>query len=425
MLTASRFLADVEQLAARLPAVQYVFNCCDDRYHFMVAFAAALVRGQTNLMPPSRAAEVVRDIATDYPDSYYLSDEPAEIDGIDCHRFAVTEDGETSYTGPIPDIPLGHPAALVFTSGSTGRPRPNLKTWQALQVGTGMAAERFLAGLQGPPHILATVPPQHMYGLETTVLHCLFSGAVMHAGRPLYPEDVRIALAELPSPSVLVTTPVHLSAFVRSGLVFPAPAFIVSATAPLDSELAQAAEDLFAAPVMEIYGCTEAGSLASRRSLGGERWRLYPRMTLKVTGGKALLDGPQLEETVPLQDIIEQFDAEHFALRGRNADMLNIAGKRASLADLNRQLLAIDGVTDGVIIQPDETGDTPVKRLAALVVSRDLDEGQIMSALRERMDAVFLPRPLYKVAALPRNETSKLPRRAVLAMLRQMEAQSR
>ena len=418
-LSRDDFLSDVHALAARLPDASHVFNCCDDRYHFMVAFVAALSRGQINLMPPSRAPEVIRDIASHYPNSYYLSDEVANIEGVHSHHFAA-QTQTASQAQKVPSISLSAIAALVFTSGSTGKPKPNAKTWAALRIGTQQAAERFFADIDGRPHILATVPPQHMYGLETTVLHSLLSAAVMHTGRPLFPDDVRAALAELPTPRVLITTPIHLRAFVRADLDFPSPAFIVSATAPLNAALAEASETLFKAPVLEIYGCTEAGSLASRRNLEGERWRLYPGMQLKVDGNTALLDGPQLAETVPLSDIIEQFDDEHFALRGRNADMLNIAGKRASLGDLNQRLLAIEGVEDGVIIQPDESNG-PVTRLAALVVAPQLTKAQVMEALREHIDAVFLPRPLHKVEALPRNETSKLPRQAVLDLLRQLE----
>ncbi|MDX1497720.1 MAG: AMP-binding protein [Salinisphaeraceae bacterium] len=423
ILSVADFLADVHQLAQQLPDCRYVFNCCEDRYAFMVAFAAALTRGQTNLMPPSRAAEVIRDIATDYPDCCYLTDEAVEVEGIHCQQFqpdsaqsSSTENAVDVTSEEMPEIPLAHEAALVFTSGSTGRPKPNVKTWRSLIIGTQLAAERFFAGLQGQPQVLATVPPQHMYGLETTVLHALLSGALMHSGRPLFPDDVRASLQTLDAPRVLITTPIHLRALVKADMEFPSPAFVVSATAPLDAELASAAEALFQAPVLEIYGCTEAGSLASRRNLDGERWRLYPRMSIKVQGQTALLDGPQLDDSVPLADIIEQFDAQHFALRGRNADMLNIAGKRGSLADLNQRLLAIDGVEDGVIIQPDE-GQGPVSRLAALVVAPGLSEDKILDALRKHTDAVFLPRPLYKVEKLPRNETGKLPRKAVLAML--------
>ena len=42
--------------------------------------------------------------------------------------------------------------------------------------------------------------------------------------------------------------------------------------------------------------------------------------------------------------------------------------------------------------------------------------------LRQHLDPVFLPRPLRRVAALPRNETGKLPRQALEAMLHAHEA---
>ena len=40
-----------------------------------------------------------------------------------------------------------------------------------------------------------------------------------------------------------------------------------------------------------------------------------------------------------------------------------------------------------------------------------------LAALRRDIDPVFLPRPLKLVDALPRNETGKLPRVALLALL--------
>jgi acyl-coenzyme A synthetase/AMP-(fatty) acid ligase len=42
----------------------------------------------------------------------------------------------------------------------------------------------------------------------------------------------------------------------------------------------------------------------------------------------------------------------------------------------------------------------------------------LMAALRERIDAIFLPRPLVQLDALPRNSNGKLPREALLALAR-------
>ena len=85
--------------------------------------------------------------------------------------------------------------------------------------------------------------------------------------------------------------------------------------------------------------------------------------------------------------------------------MNNVAGKRASLADLSLKLLAINGVHDGLFFLP--IRDTANQRPAALVVS-DLTEKQILQQLALHMDPAFLPRPLRKVDRLPRTETGKL-----------------
>ena len=46
-------------------------------------------------------------------------------------------------------------------------------------------------------------------------------------------------------------------------------------------------------------------------------------------------------------DVIEITGGDEFLLHGRTADLVNIAGKRSSIAYLNAQLNAIPGVIDG------------------------------------------------------------------------------
>jgi len=251
-----------------------------------------------------------------------------------------------------------------------------------------------------------------MYGLETSIMAPLVSGASVHGGRPFFPDDVRAALDAVPPPRVLVTTPVHLQACVQAGLHWPRPAFLISATAPLPPTLAAQAEAIFVAPMLEIYGCTEAGSIASRRTLDGDRWRLYDGFQLR----DGCLSGAHLPQPVALNDVIEEYSEMEFRLLGRQEDLVNIAGKRTSLGYLNHQLNEIEGVTEGVFVMPDEAG-TEVQRLLAVVVAPDLSEARILAALAERLDPAFLPRPLVKVAALPRNDTGKVTRAALLALI--------
>jgi acyl-coenzyme A synthetase/AMP-(fatty) acid ligase len=125
-----------------------------------------------------------------------------------------------------------------------------------------------------------------------------------------------------------------------------------------------------------------------------------------------------VEGRVPLSDIIELQGNRDFLLHGRHADLINIAGKRSSLAYLNHQLCAIDGVQDGAFFLPDAQGDgsAGITRLTAFVVAPGLSSKVLQQALRLRVDRVFVPRPLVFVDALPRNSTGKLIRTGLQAL---------
>lgn len=397
-----QFLGHVRHLAQSLPASRYVINLCEDRYLFLVTFAAIISRRQTNLLPPSRTAGDLQAVANAYPDSYRVDD-----------AHVAEKLSATHRASRVPLIPADHTAAIVFTSGSTERSRPHPKLWGNLVSGTRLAQQRFGFGLEPGATVVATVPAQHMYGLETSILAPLLTGISVHSSRPFFPADLLGVLQDVPEPRILITTPVHLRACVAAIDHWPRLNQIISATAPLARSLAIQAERVMAAPVLEIYGCTETGSLASRHTANGDLWEVYPSLCIDAEGR---LQGSHLPEPVALNDVIERLDGNRFRLLGRHQDLVNMAGKRASLIDLNRRLLEIPGVEDGVFLVPSEDSD-PSGRLAALVVAPGLSTAQIVTALAEQIDPVFLPRPLRKVARLPRNETGKLPRQALLDLL--------
>src|SRR5688500_6935917 len=70
----STFLAHVRGLAATLPDRPCALNLCEDRYRFLVAFCAVALRGQTTLLPPSRAPAAIEGVQRQHPDSYCISD---------------------------------------------------------------------------------------------------------------------------------------------------------------------------------------------------------------------------------------------------------------------------------------------------------------------------------------------------------------
>jgi acyl-coenzyme A synthetase/AMP-(fatty) acid ligase len=257
-----------------------------------------------------------------------------------------------------------------------------------------------------------------MYGFESTALIAMQGGVILHAAKPFFPADISALLNEIPGPRALVTTPVHLRALITSNTDLPELELIVCATAPLSRELALQAVERFGAPLQEIYGFTEAGQIASRDTASTDEWRTFDGLSLHQKGETTYVSGGHVVGELPLSDITELHSDTTFLLHGRTADLINIAGKRTSLANLNHHLNAIDGVLDGVFFMPNEKeGNTT--RLAAFVVAPELDAREILKALRLRVDPVFLPRPIHKVDALPRNSTGKLPRTSLDKLLQQ------
>ncbi len=422
-VSAAQFLAHVHQVAALLPVAGAAVNLCEDRYAFLVAFCAIALRGQTNLLPPSRAHQAVDEVMAAHPGSHAVGDQPLEPAPRHYRQLPpLLVSSPADETIELPELPADQVVAVAYTSGSTGAPKPNLKTWASFSASNAGNLAMLGPAIGARFAVVATVPSQHMYGIETTVLLPLLGDVSVHAGRPFFPADVAAALAEVPAPRLLVTTPVHLRALVESGVELPPIAAMMSATAPMPTELAGAAEQRFGAPLLEVFGSTETCVFASRRSGTDEAWTLYPGVQLHPQPDGTLVEAPQLDQPMMLADIVSLSDGgRRFQLRGRHADMLEIAGKRASLGDLTRRLLAIPGVRDGVVFQLDEAEAMGVRRIAALAVAPGLDEQAILAALREVIDPLFLPRPLRLVEALPRNETGKLPRTALLERLAQRD----
>ena len=415
-VTVRAYVKDAQCAAGSLPAGKWVLNLCEDRYHFAVVFAACLLTGKISLQPASHTVETLGRLAYAYPGVFCVTDSDFESHELPRISYSDLANGPGEPVHEIPSFDADRVVAILFTSGSTGLPQAHGKTWGRL-VMNGRAEAQAL-GLAGTgTALVGTVPVQHSYGFESTFLLALHGGNCFWSGKPFYPQDVVDALQGVPRPRMLVTTPHHLAALLASGLEMPGMDVCLSATAPLSSELAARAEERLAAPVHEIYGSTESSQLASRRATEGVAWHLLPGVKLEqkpdFAGTITQAVGGHVEGCVALSDIIELLPDGRFLLQGRHADVVNIAGKRTSLAYLNHQLCAIDGVQDGAFFLPPHDAAETLTRLMAFVVAPGVSRASLLKALRLRLDPVFLPRPLVQVDALPRNGTGKLPRTAL------------
>ncbi len=327
----------------------------------------------------------------------------------------------------LPDLPLPAPelwpetVTLLFTSGTTGEPNHISKSAAALLGELDCLRSALPATIAGAQFV-TTVPLEHMFGYIFAYWLPRIIGAPALSVRARLPQDLRAIGASALGPLCLVTTPLHLRAYDMAGGSFPTVAAVLCATAPLDPQLARRTRDLFGVPVTEIYGSTETGAVACRRwdePHGIPLWRPLDGIAMEVNlHGNAVCSASHLAQPVTMADRITICESG-FLMVGRDADLVKLAGKRQSISGLNALLTSLPGVLDGVFFDPAST-DThrtePTRLVAFAVLAPGWTVADILSALRERVDPLFLPRPLFVVDQLPRLETGKLRHNDLVAL---------
>lgn len=438
----SEFSADILVCAANLPEQPYAINLCTDRYWFMVSFFAAIVRGQTNLLPSKRSEPELEALQAQYSNSYRLSDDSANASALrDRSDHQVGGPVATQGKAKSPTIAADACAAIAFTSGSTGVPQAHSKSW-AMLCDFRQWHWDYLPGLaQLPRGLVSTVPAWHMYGLEWAMLLPTIAPITVHCGADFFPNDLIQALDGFGNlDKVLVATPTHLRALLKAPQPQRPVHTTISATAPLDATLSDAISAQLTTRLFEIYGCSEIGSLAWRAPEPEQEsmqavnagqpqtsdWEFFSGLevtmlpTADAQDTELLVSCEHINNPVVLSDRFKQTGNNHFQLLGRASDMIKVAGKRESLANLNNILLGIPGVQDGLIYDPKHYDQPSNGRLAAVVVAPDLTDKELRTEFAKKVDAAFVPRRIRRVEALPRAATSKLSHAAVTQLLQSL-----
>jgi len=402
-------------LAAAIDPREVTFNLCDSRSGFLVTWLAALRSGSLQCLPPSSGRADLVTILNSSARPCLVADDTSSLHSEWRARARTLHWnlGSVSETTDLRWFPEWDSEVVrLHTSGSTGKPQVQAKTLRQLALGAEFLAKRLEQELGDPlsdgSTIVCSVPPQHMFGLEASVMLSLISGIPVLDRRPLLPADVSAAFEACPQDCIWVTTPLHLRSLVRSGERLRNCRAVVASTMPLAATLAHQVETLLEAPVYEIYGSTETGAIATRRTAESNLWRPLPGVKLDPDSSSTQVWGEHFSSPQRLGDRVAVDNAGLFALLGREADMIKIAGRRASLSGLNELLQEVPGLSDGVFYLP--STDNPAERLVLIHSGQPLDRAFIDAWLRERMDAAFLPRAIIRVDRLPRSGAGKIPR---------------
>jgi acyl-coenzyme A synthetase/AMP-(fatty) acid ligase/3-hydroxymyristoyl/3-hydroxydecanoyl-(acyl carrier protein) dehydratase len=409
-------------LARRLDGATAVCNLCSSRVSFLVTLLAALRSRHLTVLPPSGGnADLAGILAASERPVIVVDDlraiQPAWRESAQCIVCEPVAPDTAVAAAELAWQPAWHDVSvLLYTSGSTGTPETQPKTLLDLATGALVLGARLAQDIEGGlgaiRRIVCSVPPQHMFGLEASVMLSLVHGMPVLDRRPLLPADVQDAFAASP-PAAWIATPLHLRSLVQMDTRLPNCSVVVASTMPLTQALAQQTEDRVQAPVLEIYGSTETGVLAMRRSARDTHWLPVRGVHVEAAENGALATGSHFASPVKLLDQVDVDANGRFSLLGRQADLIKIAGRRASLGGLNLLLQELPGLGDAVFYLP--ASDSPTERLC-LIHTGTLDRSAIDRWLRSRLDPAFMPRSIVRVERLPRSDSGKLPRQALDAL---------
>ena len=470
-ISLGEILYTVDYLADKIPAHQHLLNLYEERYYFLLGFLLGLKQQSISLFPSTVTPHVLTHLKDSYNDILVLS-EQAPLQGNlqtfdlkvqlrDKDFLPYQQNTNKENDLRLPEVELNTNVAIIFTSGSTGQPKPYIKQWNDLLIASEHLTHTLFSDIENKNQtantlfaLLATVPAQHMYGLEASIMVALQNGFLIHSDKAFFPQDITHCLEELMQFALsndqniethLITTPLHLKACIKTEVLLPGIKQFISATAPLETELAQSCEQLYGADVMEIFGCTEVGSMAYRRTVQSDQWTVLDDINLKALDEHEIqINTTRSIKQFLFNDVIELLDEHHFILKGRKEDLINIAGKRTSLAYLNHHLQSYNELNDACFYQSsiEKQSNTQNKknkvsetRLVAFVVlnhSESIDAKdkkqittKIRSHLQQSIETVFLPKKIYFVESLPRNPTGKLPQSELKKLMHKMQLQEK
>jgi acyl-coenzyme A synthetase/AMP-(fatty) acid ligase len=351
--------------------------------------------------------------------------------------FAAVVDGErplpqgtqrifcdtSSKWAPLPSIHVQADTELlqIFTGGSTGAPKIWSKTAGNIFGEALYMTSRYQVSANDI--IVSTVSPYHIYGLLFSVVIPLVSRATVFAGTPLFPAEITECV-EQQSATLLISIPAHYRVLkgrtVGSSLRM---AFSSAGMLPAEDSLDFSTRNK--GGVVEVYGSTETGGLATRnRSAGHVFFKPLAPVTYTIQDEKLYVQSPFLSPDLSVNaegfflsgDRVQREGEDTFSLHGRADAVTKVGGVRVDLEEVRDLLLSQAAVKECVVIPlADETGRG--NRIEALVRGEVADPDQLKKILAGLLEPAALPRRIRVVSDMPLTPNGKYDRKAIEIIL--------
>jgi acyl-coenzyme A synthetase/AMP-(fatty) acid ligase len=393
----------------------------EDRGDVAAAVLAAFAAGIEVVFPPALTPEALVATHAARPFTHWIG--PAEWQshaaGLSSTRIEAAAVSANPTDLSIADLDVAR--IFLQTGGSTGQPKLWAKTARNL-LGEVVAHMRALQVEPGD-HILATVPPHHIYGLLFSVLLPLYSGATVERVSPFFPREIGKRIEET-SATILVSTPAHLRALATAPLAGHGLRLVLSSGAPLTAADAAAYFAQTGLWPLEVYGSTETGGIAVRRQdVPESAWAPLQGVSCRMQGEVLAVRSEYVSGDTPRDedgffrtaDLARIRPDGRFDLLGRDDGVVKVGGQRVTLTEIEKALVSLAEVADAVVLAvPSQSGRG--QEIVALVASqRPADE--IVRELRAQLSPPSWPRRLRCVDAIPTTPTGKWDRVAILQVL--------
>lgn len=357
------------------------------------------------LLALTRLGADVTPLACDLPE--------AVVQRYGLERIVREPDCSGRFDAKLPRTRSGQ--LVVLTSGTTGiakgvKRRPGLR--QILPLVAGL-----LCGLPLRPYrpLLVAIPLYHGYGLA-----CAALGLALGAPLVLRRRYEIGPLLECAPQGVVVTVPTLLARWLSLEPSVPPGTEVITGSAPLEAGLCRRLLTKLGPRLYNLYGTSEAGVIALA---GPEQLTLSPGCVgkplpgndVRLLEGRILVRGP-LAPTgwYDTGDLGRWDEFGHLFVCGRSDSMIVSGGENVYPSELEEVLVECPGVLDSAVVAVDDVEFG--RRLAAAVVG-DVEELEVLTWLRGRIERHKLPRSVKVVHSIPRNALGKVDRRGLLRLL--------
>jgi acyl-coenzyme A synthetase/AMP-(fatty) acid ligase len=303
------------------------------------------------------------------------------------------------------------PFLTFFTGGTTGRTKIWTKTARNLFGEAFFLSQKF--SIDKNDCILATVPPYHIYGFLFSVLIPFVSSSKVTANICSFPQEIRNSLEKY-SPTILASIPMHYRIMKGGEIPGDSLRMAFSSAGKLDEIDADYFYQKTGAELIEIYGSTETGGIASRcRARGETDLNSFEIIDWKVVDERLYVRSPFISSDIATDpdgfyqtgDRVIKQDEKSFSLLGRADGIVKVGGKRVDLEDVRNRIVQIKGVTDAVAFAiPDTRGR---ESSICAVIQGNIDKEQLIACISQQVEQYAMPRHIRIVDKIPVSSSGK------------------